>query len=199
MLSSLQRGTGIDICSRKGNLPDADFECVFGSSNSTYDNLAASLRSLYGSGISISNNQFRSVPEPQCEGGAYVHRTTEVRGRIGGATTMDSMSRKRTRHLAALITIVGVTTATAWPVGATVSTGGQEIRWFESQGPYQGNPDDPSIDKPQVLDPNLSATYIFGDPPDCRVVIRLHGTEISLWLPWRVFTRTSGFFRMGVR
>ena len=66
------------------------------------------------------------------------------------------MKHESTRTVLRLITLavlVGVAgLALLARVGsAAVVSGKQEVRWFA--GPYQGNPDEPGIDRPQTLHP----------------------------------------------
>ena len=69
---------------------------------------------------------------------------------------MRHMSTRTTLWLTTFSVLAGLVLVTDSSSSAVV-TGKQEIRWFA--GPYQGNPDDPGIDRPQVLHPETVAPH----------------------------------------
>ena len=56
------------------------------------------------------------------------------------------------------------------PGEAAVVAGSQEIRWYEN-GPYQGNPDNPGIDRPQVLEPTTDGVEATIESPPLIVIV----------------------------
>lgn len=71
---------------------------------------------------------------------------------------MRHMSTRTTFWLTTFSVLAGLTLVSE-STSAAVISGKQEIRWF-APGPYQGNPDDPSVERPQTLQPTRTAEEV---------------------------------------